>query len=257
MNLKLTWTRETGWTGMSRAARLNPGRWLTGRDAVASLTVGCAIAGLLQFVAPLWPLPEGVRGALPWTWVAAPLAAGGLVRLGLWLERRGFPAACASRFALVGVLNTLIDFAVLNFFLFSTGITRGAFFALFKGLSFAVAVTNSYAWNKHWSFASTAQKPEKRKSATQFSLFVGVTLIGLGMNAGVAVLWIESVDPMAGLSPLAWANVAAAVALAVSSFWNFLAYYGFVFRDSAGQLTEPPPAHRCSRPTPLAFLRPR
>ena len=56
------------------------------------------------------------------------------------------------KFLLVGVLNTGIDFGVLNLLMFSTGITSGFYYPIFKAISFICGVINSYIWNKRWTF---------------------------------------------------------------------------------------------------------
>jgi len=56
------------------------------------------------------------------------------------------------RFAVIGILNTVLDFAVLNLLIDATGFNSGSGFIVIKGISFIVAVTNSYYWNKYWAF---------------------------------------------------------------------------------------------------------
>lgn len=129
-----------------------------------------------------------------------------------------------TKFIIVGGLNTFLDFAVLNFLIASSGIAAGLGFSFFKGISFLVAVTNSYFWNKYWTFESTAKKE------LEFIQFIVVSTIGLFINVGVASLIVNSVGAPGGLSDALWANVGALVAVAASLIWNFLGYKFIVFR---------------------------
>lgn len=130
------------------------------------------------------------------------------------------------KFVLVGVLNTLLDLAVLNGLIVLTDIAIGWHFSIFKGVSFAIAVTNSYFWNKFWTF----RHREGRRIA-EFSQFLAVSLVGLGVNAGAASLLVNVIGPQGGISPQLWANVAAISAIIFSTIWNFIGYKLLVFKD--------------------------
>ena len=55
-------------------------------------------------------------------------------------------------FAGIGILNTAIDFAVLNLFASAFGVYTGIGIGLINAVSFTVAVFHSYYWNKVWAF---------------------------------------------------------------------------------------------------------
>lgn len=129
-----------------------------------------------------------------------------------------------TKFIIVGGLNTFLDFAVLNFLIAASGIAAGLGFSFFKGISFLVAVTNSYFWNKYWTFESTTKKE------LEFIQFAVVSTIGWFINVGVASFIVNTIGAPAGISPVIWANVGALVAVAASLIWNFLGYKFIVFR---------------------------
>ena len=52
------------------------------------------------------------------------------------------------KFGIVGGLNAMIDLGVLNLLIVASGIAAGIWYSVFKSVSFIVAVTNSYFWNK-------------------------------------------------------------------------------------------------------------
>ena len=129
-----------------------------------------------------------------------------------------------TKFVIVGGLNTFLDFAVLNFLIASTGIAVGLGFNFFKGISFLVAVTNSYFWNKYWTFESGTKKE------LEFVQFLVVSAIGLFINVGVASFVVNSIGAPGGVSDALWANIGALIAVAASLVWNFLGYKFIVFR---------------------------
>jgi len=84
------------------------------------------------------------------------------------------------KFATVGVLNTLIDFII--FYLLSNVIDD----TIAKGISFLVAVVNSFVLNRYWTFGKrgTAQKNEMAK-------FLAVNLLTLSINLLCYHIWSE------------------------------------------------------------------
>jgi len=132
----------------------------------------------------------------------------------------------AGKFATVGISNTLIDWGVLNLQILLTGITAGLFYPVFKGVSFLIAIINSFLWNKFWTF----KKGETEKAGKEFLQFLIVSGIGLGVNVGIASLAVNVIGPQAGISPKVWATVGALIATMFSMVWNFLGYKFIVFK---------------------------
>lgn len=69
-------------------------------------------------------------------------------------KRRGgvFIKMQLMRFAMVGLLNTLIDFGVLNGLLWLDGYPVNWKLLLYNAVAFTVACGNSYFCNKFWTF---------------------------------------------------------------------------------------------------------
>ncbi len=154
--------------------------------------------------------------------VLAPVALFVLKLLGrVWTVFEQF-----GKFAAVGTLNTLIDLGILNLFIFTTGISGGYSYAGFKAVSFLAATTNSYFWNKLWTFQS--KTPITGSEYMRFLLF---TLVGTLLNVSVASLIVNGVGVPSGMSETLWANIGALVAVAVSFMWNFLSYRRVVFSE--------------------------
>lgn len=128
------------------------------------------------------------------------------------------------QFAAVGTLNSFIDIGVFNLetFLYGSGMIGTALFAGFKAISFLFGTTNSFLWNKYWTF-SAQEKPK----ASEVTGFYSIAIIGWVVNVGVATLvkasrpdgskvWVNLVAPLCGI--------------AVSFILNFIGYKYFVFK---------------------------
>lgn len=127
-----------------------------------------------------------------------------------------------AKFAQVGVLNTAIDFGILNLLIFVTGITSGLSIIPLNAISFSTAIINSFFWNEKWVF--------KAKKEANFITFVVVTLIGLAINSGIVYTITTFVPPTFVDSQKLWANLAKVLATGISLIWNFTGYRLVVFK---------------------------
>ncbi len=128
-------------------------------------------------------------------------------------------------FAIVGAINTAIDFFVLNLLMWITGMASGVEYSIFKSISFLVAVTNSYFMNKYWTFGN--HEKSTRKELVQF---FAVSVIGLFINVGGASLVINLYPTSSGLSLPVIGNIGALAGTLLGLVWNFIGYKLIVFR---------------------------
>lgn len=61
------------------------------------------------------------------------------------------------RFAAIGVINTALDFLILNFVSKALGVTVGLKLGQVNIIGFTAAVIQSYFWNKYWAFGLEQQ----------------------------------------------------------------------------------------------------
>jgi putative flippase GtrA len=131
-----------------------------------------------------------------------------------------------AKFGCVGAANFAVDIGILNLLIFLSGTAVGAAYIAFKVISFIFAVTNSYLWNKIWTF----KKTDTKETGKEFSQFIIVSVIGLVLNAAVAGFLVIVVGPMGGIKVKTWASVSAAVASVCVMAWNFIGYKFWVFK---------------------------
>lgn len=146
-------------------------------------------------------------------------------------------------FAVVGVINTAIDFAVLNLLSHFTGIKKGQGVIPLNYISFSCAVIASYFLNKHWTFKDQGGSDKTK----QFTFFLIVSVIGASINSLTVYLITTFVPVPTGIinsvltavpsiatkfSDLSvlWLNIAKLCATVVSLIWNFVGYKLFVFK---------------------------
>lgn len=129
------------------------------------------------------------------------------------------------KFVEIGVLNTFMDFGILNLLIWMTGITSGWKIALINTASFTCAVVNSYFWNKYWTFETREGKAER-----QFLQFLIVSVIGWTLNTGIVFLGTTFISPIFGISGGLWANLIKILATGASMVWNFIGYKFWVFK---------------------------
>lgn len=209
----------------------------TRKDFLLAVAIGAAVGLLIQPVLTntgadavlrnLLPVSPGLTRPLVFFFflILAPtaLSAAGLVG-------KRFPLIYQfAKFAAVGTLNSFIDLGVLNLQTFISGIPAGAIsnitFGIFKTVSFFAATTNSFFWNKFWTF-----EDKSRLQAGTVVKFYGITIFNALLNVGVATA-VKASGPAFAVSPELWVNVVAPVTGIFAGFMgNFLGYKFLVFR---------------------------
>src|SRR3989344_2688060 len=89
------------------------------------------------------------------------------------------------RFLGIVFLNTAVDFAVLNMLMFYFGFFTGTPVGLFSAVSFLIAVTHSYFWNRYLVFKKTDSSESITSNLGEFIYAgilgaAGIVLAGFG-----------------------------------------------------------------------------
>lgn len=138
-----------------------------------------------------------------------------------------------AKFLVVGVLNTLVDFAVFQ----SLNLLLGWVY-LAQVLGYTCGVINSYLWNSNWTF-----REQRTRSLREISLFVLVNLASMGVSLGVIWLcrevfgvtneWAARWMPAFLTGFVKGDTIAKLIATAVAIAVNYLGNRLFVFRKKA------------------------
>ena len=129
------------------------------------------------------------------------------------------------RFVIVGGINTILDLAVLNLLVYIFAVTNPFIFSVCKGISFMVAVTNSYFMNKYFTFA------KKETINKDYYLFILISVVGLVINILISsfVFYLFSLSS-GSMSVNIIATVAGIVGSMFSMVINYFCYSSFVFK---------------------------
>ena len=126
------------------------------------------------------------------------------------------------KFAIVGALGAVIDFAILNVLVLLAGFLP----VVANGISFSAAVVQNFLLNRWWTFPES-QLHNTRRQMAKFAL---VSVAGLGINTivfqfvdlSMRAYWIEWLsDPDLGAT-ISY-NFAKLFSIGVVLFWNFSA----------------------------------
>lgn len=140
-----------------------------------------------------------------------------------------------AKFGATGAANSAIDIGVLallvSLFYSETAVVPTVAFIIFRTMSFLLANTNSYFWNKFWSFKNKSAKEDtsETKKSTEFGKFLLVSAIGLVINVTVSSI-VNALHGYTSINPQSWATIAAVSGTIITLTWNFLGYKLIVFK---------------------------
>lgn len=117
------------------------------------------------------------------------------------------------KFAVVGGSGVFVDFGV-TYILKEWGRVNKY---IANSAGFLCAATSNYVLNRLWTFGSIDPN-----IARQYSVFIGIALVGLAINNGVIYVLNDRAKLNFYLSKL--------IAIGVVTFWNFFMNYFFNFR---------------------------
>jgi putative flippase GtrA len=190
------------------------------------------IALLCGVITGALAIPIAINLALPKIvpWMLLPIIFAALFAMALIIARivaARIPSLFEfTKFSLVGMLNSGVDFGILNSLILVTGMASGWAFVGFKSISVTLGVINSYVWNKFWTFDASKSADSRR----EFAAFLVVTVAAVAVNVLGADVIVNVIGVPRGVSPKLWANFGAISGAGLTLFTNFFGYKFFVFR---------------------------
>ena len=130
------------------------------------------------------------------------------------------------RYCMVGSFNFLVNVALFNALLFSTGIKKGPYVTLFAVISFAIVATQSFFLNVMWTFRDAPADVRH----VQYVRFIAVSGTTALINILLIHVLVSDVGAPEGITPLLWANIALVCTVLISIIGNFIGYKMLVFR---------------------------
>lgn len=206
-------------------------RILSKRDILFAMITGLT-AGLIAWAVLVFlqkSLPHGFAPA--WLVLVIPLLWLTGVQFGYFLGRWLKFFDQFGKYAAIGFTNFAVDAGVLNLLLSITHATTGAGFAVQKVISFIVAVTHSYGWNRWWAFRRQADVPAGATSArAEYLKFMLVNIIAAVVNVAVATIIVSVLHRPESFLPEVWANVGAIAGSACALIFSFIGFRLVVFK---------------------------
>ena len=134
------------------------------------------------------------------------------------------------KFATVGAIGTVVDFAVFNLL----NIVFHVAPIVAQAISFSAAVINNFLWNRHWTYPDSRSKAAHHQMV-QFGivnavgLLIRTPIIGylehpLGVLSGSVGFQAETADVLGH-------NLALAIAIGIVMLWNYFINRYWTYND--------------------------
>ncbi len=134
------------------------------------------------------------------------------------------------KFATVGAIGTVVDFAVYNFLNLVTGLAP----VFSQAISFALAVVNNFLWNRHWTYPDSRGKAIHHQMV-QFGL---INVVGLLIRTPIIAGLENPTENLAvrfgvqaEAANIVGHNAALAIAIGIVMLWNYFANRYWTYND--------------------------
>lgn len=129
-----------------------------------------------------------------------------------------------SKFSVVGVVNAVVDFAVLNLLLWLYMNDSNMEVVLYNLIALVAANLNSYVGNAFWTFRERAEP-----SGRQRTLFALQAVLNIGVSSGLFWLCINLLSWYTTLPPFVGENIAKTISVVAASTMSFFIMRYLVF----------------------------
>lgn len=129
-----------------------------------------------------------------------------------------------SKFTAVGLSNAVVDFGVLNLFLWLAATRDPWQLAIYNGIALVMANVNSYFWNTRWTFRGRAERSRRQRV-----LFTLQALVNVGVSNGLFWALIHPLLTDTDIPAYLVGNVAKLISVVVASTISFFIMRYLVF----------------------------
>ena len=130
-----------------------------------------------------------------------------------------------SKFTVVGLSNAVVDFGILNLFLWFASTRDPSVLALYNGIALVLANGNSYLWNTRWTFRGRA----RRNNFRQRTLFALQALVNISVSNGLFFILVRPILVYTDVPAYLAGNVAKIISVVVASTLSFFVMRYLVF----------------------------
>lgn len=156
------------------------------------------------------------------------------------------------RFIVIGLLNTIIDFFILNLLIYSIEPQSSIAFFTISLFSVLVAATNGFIMHKYWSFR---RKESYSPIMTQAWFFALITLATMFINSSIFLFIKNHLETRVDLSPFLIINLSKCAGVLVAMIFSLFGYRFVVFYPKhVKEFREQEPFKEASRPLPINFI---
>lgn len=137
------------------------------------------------------------------------------------------------RFAIVGSIGAVVDFATFNLF---SGVLH-IHHVVASVISFAAAILSNFTWNRYWTYPDSRSKPISQ----QLFVFSLVNIMGLAIRTPLFAILsdpLRRLFELASIPPLQYFsaemlghNTALAIAILVVMMWNYFINRYWTYND--------------------------
>lgn len=131
------------------------------------------------------------------------------------------------KFLVVGMMNALVDIIVFNLFVLFLPKPSPWTLSLFNTIAVAMAICNSYVWNRYWTFSDVTDGTRRERMA-----FLAQAVLNILINDLVVALATAYLIGIKSIPPYASSNIAKGLAMLLSSSVSYLLLQWFVFNPS-------------------------
>lgn len=195
---------------------------------ITGLTAGLLGWGVLSFLDRSFVFglnPAWLVLIIPVLWVCG-------IQLGYFLGRWFGFFNQFGKYVAIGFTNFAVDAGVFNFLLSLTHAPEGPLFVVQKSISFVVAVSHSYYWNRTWAFRTGTDAPQTSQDErrAEFTKFLAVNLLAMAVNVTVAFFVVHFFPRPDSFTLELWANVGGIAGAASALIFSFIGFKVVVFK---------------------------